>query len=183
MHSSPSLRPCLRLAAVVMAAIALGSFGCSDSSAGEHDSPAEVKSDAATKSTATSPSTNPAQPSAAMTQVGTRKPTQRPSDSGMPKDMGMMNTDEDAAAPGNANEPKEADPGMPMNTLACSTDSDCKTFDSMCGSCRCLVLSKQTQPPGCGEPAIMCVVAPCLNKVAVCSSSMCTLKDVGPNSI
>ena len=184
MHSSPSLRPCPLLAAAVIASIALASFGCSDSSEPEHDTPGTATpSDAAAKSDASSPATDASRTAENMTQVGT--PPKRPMGPNMP-DAGTRHMDEDASAPpGMERDDKGSQPGMPAMPAsnACMTDSDCKTFDSMCGSCRCLVMSKQTEPPGCSEPTVMCVVAPCLNKRAVCKSNMCALKDVSPNSI
>ena len=97
------------------------------------------------------------------------------------KDMG---SEEDAAAPAGST-PKGAEAGMPAmaDTMSCMTDGDCKMFDSMCGSCRCLVMNLQTSPPGCSVPEVMCVVAPCLDKRPVCSSGKCALKDMSPNSI
>lgn len=65
--------------------------------------------------------------------------------------------------------------------LGCSADSACKALDSTCGSCRCLLLPAQMEPPPCTGPKVTCLVAPCLNKRAVCSDAMCALQDDGPS--
>jgi len=175
MHSSPSLALLLgrapAAAFIVMGAL-VGS-GCQDSSEPAGQTPGAsmpAERDAATFDASASTQ------SSSMTRVGAPSTSTGASGAKAP-------AAEDAGPP----DPMRRDPSTPSTPaapdLSCSADSACKTVDSTCGSCRCLILPAAMEPPACTGPKVTCIVAPCLNKRAVCSSAMCALQDEGPNAM
>ncbi len=54
-----------------------------------------------------------------------------------------------------------------------SSANDCKLFASYCSTapCKCLPLNKGDPNPVCGGQTVQCLIAPCLNKIAVCSDA------------
>ena len=55
---------------------------------------------------------------------------------------------------------------------ACNSAADCRLVDDYCGGCNCLSLTEDEQPPRCQDP-VQCLIAPCENRVAVCSNGRC----------
>ena len=171
MHSSPSLALLLGRApaAAFILAGALAGSSCQDSSEPAdraRDASVPAERDAATADASTQSN---------MTRVGAPSTSTGASGAKAPEA-------EDAAAP-NPPDPMRSEPNTAAPDLACNADSACKTVDSMCGSCRCLILPAQMQPPACMGPQVACLVAPCLDKRAVCSNAMCALQDEGPNAM
>lgn len=169
MHSSPPLGLLLGrgAAAAFIAAGALVGVACQDANESEGTAPPTTR-DAATTDASTQ--------SSGMTRVGAPSTPSGASGAKAP-------AEQDASAP-NPPGPMRAGAGTrAAPDLTCSTDAACKTFDSMCGACRCLILPAQMEPPACTEPEVACLIAPCLDKRAVCSNAMCALQDQGPNAM
>ncbi len=64
------------------------------------------------------------------------------------------------------------DGGSPVDG-GCTSANDCKLFASYCSTapCKCLPLNKGDPNPVCGGQTVQCLIAPCLNKIAVCSDA------------
>jgi len=64
------------------------------------------------------------------------------------------------------------DAGSPADG-GCASALDCKLFASYCSTaaCKCIPLNKNDPNPVCGGQQVQCLVAPCLNKAAVCSDA------------
>lgn len=64
------------------------------------------------------------------------------------------------------------DSGSPVDG-GCTSANDCKLFASYCSTapCKCLPLNKGDPNPVCGGQTVQCLIAPCLNKIAVCSDA------------
>jgi hypothetical protein len=171
MHSSPSLALLLGRApaAAFIMMSALASSSCQDSSEPAGQTPGAsvpAERDAATVDAST-------QSPSSMTRVGAPFTS-----------TGASGAKAPAAADAGPPDPMRSEPSTPpAPDLSCSADSACKAVDSTCGSCRCLILPAGMEPPACTGPKVTCIVAPCLNKRAVCSGAMCALQDEGPNAM
>jgi hypothetical protein len=64
----------------------------------------------------------------------------------------------------------------PTPGTQCSVNEDCRLFDNYCGGCACDALPVKASDPKCDKGMVQCLVQPCRNKTAVCSSGMCVAK-------
>jgi len=81
------------------------------------------------------------------------------------------------ACSGGASRGTSGSPGNQAGDTAsasdCASAKDCRLFDNYCGGCACDALPAKAPDPKCDKGKVACVVQPCSNKMAVCSSGKC----------
>ncbi len=56
---------------------------------------------------------------------------------------------------------------------SCTSDDDCRLYESFCYNCSCVPLSVDSPNPPCGGPYTMCVTGPCHLFEAKCVARQC----------
>ncbi|MET0386645.1 MAG: hypothetical protein ABW321_11830 [Polyangiales bacterium] len=110
------------------------------------------------------------QPPGTGADAGQRAPASKP-------DSGASAPSEAPSTPSSpdAGTPAQAPTTPPVRAAgSCTSHAECKLYDDMCGSCRCLAFRTDEQPPECTQNKVECVVAPCRNKRAMCVTGKCT---------
>ena len=94
--------------------------------------------------------------------------------------MGSTDTHTPKAEAAEPAAPVPAQPiAAPSGNTACTTDADCHTVDSYCGSCQCLALPTAATAPACAGDKVQCFAAPCRGQQAMCKAGSCTLSGGG----